>query len=146
MKKITTTRKSNNSRRVQHDCSGVSKTKQEFKNSCDINLIMARALKTGIAPQAVRQGYYADVSDVPDLAAAFEIANRASEAFQALPAEVRRLIDNDPSKLGDFISNKENFDLCVKHGLLTKIEKPADIPLKGGKDDSGQANSTVSTD
>jgi len=145
MKKITT-RKSNNSRRVQHDCSGVSKTKQEYKNSCDINLIMARALKTGIAPQAVRQGYYADVSDVPDLATAYEMVNRASEAFYALPADVRRLIDNDPSKLGNFISNPDNMELCVKHGLLTKIEKPADIPPKEVIDDSRQTNSTVSTD
>lgn len=108
------------------DLSGPILTDQSYKKSCDINNIVKAYKKTGILPQAKKQGYYADVSEIPSLETAFEVASKAAEAFLDLPADVRKLMDNDASKLGLWLSDEANHDLAVKYGLLEKKAQVAD--------------------
>jgi hypothetical protein len=97
-----------------------SKVDKSFKKASDINNIVGKFLKTGVLPQVHRQGVYGDYSEVPTLEEAFEAANQAVELFLSLPSDVRKLMDNDPSKLESWLLDDNNADLAEKHGLLVK--------------------------
>lgn len=109
-------------RRTQKTFTKVSKTDQSYKKACCINNIVATYHKTGVMPQG-KTPSYADVSEVPSFIEAFEMSKLAQDAFLALPATVRKLMDNDPLKLEEFISNKDNYEMCVKYGLLEQKQK-----------------------
>lgn len=106
-------------RDVSIDCSEPKLTDQSFKNQCDINVIMANYAKTGVFGHVnSSEPKYIDNSNIPSLEQAFEVVYAAEEAFYELPADIRKLMDNDPSQLENFISNKENAELLLKHGVL----------------------------
>lgn len=96
-------------------------TQQQFKSDCDMNLIVARANK-GIAPKWLNtaQPQYGDFSDTPQLAQAYEIIAAAEQAFSALPAMLRRELNNDPTQL-----NTLTPDQIARYGL----GKPSQEPL-----------------
>lgn len=93
-------------------------TDQSYKKHCDINNVVGQFLKTGIMPTSTKIPQYGDFSDVATLEDTFLTVNEAREAFYQLPATIRKLIDNDPSKLELFIKNPENKEICLKFGLL----------------------------
>lgn len=104
------------------DCSEPVLTDQSYKNACDINVIMANYVKTGMLPQTnSAEPRYVDNTLVPSLEVAHNIVKQAQEAFETLPPYIRKLIDNDPSKLESFIADPENSHLLIKYGLA--IEK-----------------------
>lgn len=53
---------------------------------------------------------YGDFTNMPNIAEATLIVNKAKEMFFGLPAEVRARFNNDFNKFGTFI-NQENFDI-----------------------------------
>lgn len=117
-------------RDVSIDCSSPILTDQSYKNACDINVIMANYAKTGLLPHMQNsEPQYIDNTEIPNLMEAFEITQRASELFYSLPADVRRLMDNDPAQLENFINNPENADILLKNGVLVKREEPKEDPL-----------------
>lgn len=59
-----------------------------------------------------------------DLRGALEIAQAATESFNALPARIRRKFDNDPRTLHDWLLDKNNVEEAVTLGLLTKQAEP----------------------
>lgn len=95
-------------------------TDQSFKKSCDINNIVSQFAKSGRIPETNKIPHYGDYSETPTLETAFEVAQNASNAFMQLPSNIRKLINNDPSQLENFIANSENKDLCIQYGLLEK--------------------------
>ena len=99
-------------------------TDQSLKKSCCINNIVNQFIKTGNLPENSKIPQYLDVSHVPTLEESYDVVKRASDTFYTLPATLRRLIDNDPSKLLSFIADSENKEICLKYGL---IEKPAHV-------------------
>nr|QJB19904.1 MAG: internal scaffolding protein [Microvirus sp.] len=104
---------------VTIDCSEPKITDQSAKRQCDINVIMANYAKTGLLPISNnREPRYIDNSTIPSLEAAFNIVNAASEAFNSLPANIRKLMDNDPSNLEFFVQNPDNRTLLEQHGML----------------------------
>jgi len=104
-----------------------SKTDQSFRQEVNVNSIMDKYRK-GQQITHVRQnaGIYADVSNVPDLAGAFEKVRQASSTFATLPAEIRERLNNDPRNLEGFLVNPANKDLAMKYGLIQK--KSAEVP------------------
>lgn len=120
-------------------------TDQSYKKSCDINNIMKMASKTGRLPENTKIPQYGDFSETPTLETAFEVAHAAANAFMQLPAEVRKLIDNDPSKLENFVSNPENKDLCIKYGLMDKPE-PKKTPVVDESQKTVQTKVEASTE
>lgn len=135
-------------------CNDVSLTDQSFKKRCDVNKIVAQYKKTGVLAQPTAyKGYFADFSEVPSLEDAFEAVKRASERFQSLPAEVRLLMSNDPSKLEIWLSDSQNLELAQKHGLIEKkiVEPDEIIPPTGGNnvnngsDISGGSNASANS-
>lgn len=102
------------------ETSGVSKTKQSFKDECDINRIMARYAATGTLDFVNRrEAQFLDVSDI-DFQNAMQIVTQSREAFMTLPSIVRDRFNNDPAQLLGFLSDESNREEAVKLGLVIK--------------------------
>lgn len=111
--------------RVQKNFALPSRTKQSFKDECDINKIMKRFKKTVGTDYLNRfQGYldgrYGDFSEVADYRSALHQVRQAEEVFMALPAKVRGRFSNDPAQFLDFVQNPNNAEELVSLGLATK--------------------------
>lgn len=92
-----------------------SRTKQSFKDECDINNLMARYEKTGQLPAlAAAQPQYGDFADVPTFMEACQIVQKAEEQFAALPAEVRAECANNPAI---FLQAIQDPAWAIKHKL-----------------------------
>lgn len=76
---------------------GPGRTKQSFKESCDINQILKKAqVKGGLSHvQKYPEMVYGEFDGEVDLLTAHERIGRANEIFAELPSEVRREFDND---------------------------------------------------
>lgn len=112
-------------RKVLFFCEGPSLTKQSFKNECDINGIMKRFERTGIITHnAKREGYFADVSVVPDFAEAVQAVRKAEDMFMSLPAKLRAEFDNDAAAYVRFCADPANKDRMIELGLMEKPVKP----------------------
>lgn len=97
-----------------------SLTKQEFKDECDINVLMRHYQQTGLAPPvAAGMANYGDFSQDIDFLAAQRVVVRAREQFEALPSGIRDRFNNDPARFLAFINDKANLDEAAKLGLLS---------------------------
>jgi len=95
----------------------VSKTQQNFRQEVDINVIIARAIKTGAPPPFKPGGSYGDFSILKDYATALNMVNDAREAFQDLPSKVRNRFENDPGQLIAFLGDPANYEEGVELGF-----------------------------
>lgn len=108
------------SRRVVLDTSHIpSKTKQSFKNECDINTILSRFYKTGalthvssVPPQ------YGDFLNSDDYHSAMNRILAINDTFESLPSKIRSRFENDPAKLLDFLGDDSNRVEAIKLGLI----------------------------
>lgn len=113
------------------ECVGKSLARQEAKDECDINLIVAR-IGAGVAPALVPpEPCYADISEVPtSYDAAVAMIADASDRFLALPSRVRERFDNDPGNLLRFLGDEGNRDEAIKLGLISApAPDPAPAPV-----------------
>ena len=113
---------------------GTSRTKQSFKEECDINKIVDRAAKAGVLQDVLRlpdPANYLDVSSAPDFLSAQNLIIKARSQFDALPAKVRNRFQNDPSAFLAFASDPKNKEGMRELGLL-KEEQPK--PVKESTD------------
>lgn len=107
-----------------------SKTRQEFMDDCDVNVLMDRFEKTGMIPNGNPAApRYLDVSDVPDLRQSLQILSEAEDAFMSLPAKVRGTFDNDPLKFIEFAQDPKNLDELRSMGLAKPVE-PDPAPMR----------------
>jgi len=131
MKTIITERP-DGSRRVSYCFKDeVSLTRQEFKDECDLELTIKRFSRTDEGRQALAKaqgfigGRFEDVSDIPDYRTALDQVQRAKEAFERLPAMLRKRFDNDAALFLDFVDNPANLDELISLGLAKpKVESP----------------------
>lgn len=100
-------------------------TKQSFKDECDINSIVKKALKSGLLPDGNVNPIYGDFSDVKDYQEGLNVVLRAEAQFNALPAHVRNKFQNDPAKFLEFANNPENGREMVELGLAKVISVPS---------------------
>lgn len=115
-------------RKVSITFTGDGKTKQSFKDECDINKIMARFQQTGLLDFVNNnQGQYLDCTGVDYQDAQLLIAN-ANSMFQALPSQVRAFFENDPAQFVEFASNPENLPQMQEMGLTSNDYKPSPPP------------------
>lgn len=114
-------------------CNGPGRTKQEFAEEVDINTLLRRFSITGEMPTGVRMPTYEDFSGVSDYHSAVNAIAEAREAFDTMPAEVRRRFENDPQLFVEFCSNRENLAEARKLGLVPAaevVETPAPVPAE----------------
>lgn len=115
----------NGTRRVSIDCSKPKMTDQSDAKAADINHIMKVYQKTGVLPHVkAKVARFVDNTNIPSLEEAHNIILEAKDAFMELPSNIRKMMDNDATKLVDFVNNPENHAILQEYGIL---EKPADV-------------------
>jgi len=88
-----------------------SRTRKALAAECDVNRIMARALKGGEIPRRPG-GMYVDVSGAGTFAEAQEKLRKGRELFDQLPRSVRRHFDDDMRTfLAWFVSEADRKEL-----------------------------------
>ncbi|WNK14697.1 MAG: internal scaffolding protein [Microvirus sp.] len=98
------------------------RTKQAFKDECDINNIMQRYQKTGILPETQqRVAQYLDATGF-DFQASMEQVAAAKTMFEQIPAAIREKFENDPAKFVEFCENPANLPELTEMGLATRRE------------------------
>ena len=102
-----------------------SLTQQHFKDECDINNIVATYQETGVMPQGTREPLFGDFAGIPtSFQESQALFKEAQDKFYSLPSDLRKMLDNSPQKLLEFMSNPANSDACVQYGLFNKpVEK-----------------------
>lgn len=104
--------------RVFANVFGPSRTKQEFKDECDINVLMKRYKATGLFPQFPGQEpRYVSNIGMPDYQEALNIVRQAETEFAGINSELRKRFDNDPAKFLAFVNDPKNADELVSLGL-----------------------------
>ena len=104
--------------RVRFATEGESRTKQEFRDDCDINLILARFEKTRVIDHhSVYGERYSEV--LPStLLEAYQTVEEAESMFMDLPARTRKKFANDPAAFLGFVQDEANLDEMAEMGLL----------------------------
>lgn len=112
--------------RVQVDNVSPSRTKQAFKDECDINTIISRFLRTGVMNfTAKNEPRYGDCTGIEFDAAMRTVAN-AQSLFNELPAALRHRFENEPAKFLDFVQDEKNREEATALGLLKPVDKLAE--------------------
>lgn len=115
-----------------------SLTVQSERDNCDINVIIDRFEKTGVLPVMSQQAIGdVDLYDAPTYQESLNVVIAAQNAFDALPAKIRKEFDNDPAKFLAFVDNPENGDRMIELGLR---EAPPAPPAQTKKDDGSAAS------
>ena len=112
-------------------CEDPSRTKQSFKEECDINTILKRFNITGQVPVGPLQPQYGDFSGVIDYQTALNAVIAAQDSFNALPATLRNRFANDPAAFVDFCSDESNRQEMIRLGLV--IEKATEVAVESPK-------------
>jgi len=125
--------------------STISRTKQSFKDECDINTIISRYDTTGVLidpslPRSRGVPSFGDFDSMPSYVEAQNSLIEAQASFDALPAFLRKRFSNSPSALLAFLDNADNYDEAVKLGLI-EPKIVVDTPIL----DTPKATSTVTS-
>lgn len=118
---------------------GESVTQQHLKDKCDVNNIMRRYMKTGVIDHIKQnKAFYGDVTGL-DYRDAHEKVLRAQEAFNALPAKLRRMMDNDPQNFLDWMSSDKDIEMKKELGLIEIPQEPAKPPKTQVREQQSEA-------
>lgn len=117
---------------------GTGRTKQSFKDECDINQIMSRYQKTGVLDFVAKHApQYGDSTGV-DFRQGLDTVIRARQMFEDLPSSIRAKFQNDPGAFLDFCSDPANRSEMAEMGLL-KPEPEVAPPQPGPTPDAATA-------
>lgn len=120
-----------------------ARTKQAFKDDCDINLILKRYAATGVLPDTSKAALaqYGDFGEIPSYQDALNRVMSASDMFSQLPASLRFKFQNDPGRLLAFLSDAKNREEAIELGLVVKPTPQEPVPAPN----KPQASSSVKT-
>lgn len=106
------------------------RTKQSFKESADINSVLARYARTGVWTRVARTPLFGDVSFMEDYHTALNRVLAAQDDVRRLPERAKELYDEDPAGYLDRVVDARSRDALVDLGLLEAAETPpaADKP------------------
>lgn len=105
-------------------------TQQHFRDECDVNRIVERAIRTGdttVFTSAQRAEFY-DASVVTDYADAMAMIDDVNDDFNSLPSATRAMFGNSVSQYVEWMCNPLNWDKARELGLLSGGEVPATGP------------------
>lgn len=105
-------------------CDEQTRTQQQFKDECDINVILDRFGMTGQLPMMTVQPMEGDFTEIGDYQSALEAVRMANENFMTLPSKIREKFGQDPRKFVDFCVDPANIESVREMGLA-----PAGTPL-----------------
>ncbi len=114
--------------RVYREVGTVSRTKQSFRDECDINLIMARYVKSGVVDHVAKhRGSYGFATSLT-FHDSMNLVVRAQSMFDELPAEVRKRFGNSPGDFLDFVQDPANAEAMREMGLGEPVAPEAIEP------------------
>lgn len=99
-----------------------SRTKQSFKDECDINNILKQYKSTGMLRhinEKAAKGTFADLPAPMEYQDALNMVIQAEDAFAALPSKLRDRFNNDPQEFLAFQQDPRNQRELVELGLAT---------------------------
>lgn len=104
---------------------------QSFRDSVDLNVILARFSNGDVEALNKAQGFYADVTDFPkNMADALNCINQAEEMFKALPLETRQKFD---CSFEQFLAQSGTEEWLSKMGF--EITKSVETETSPAQDD-----------
>jgi len=107
-------------KKVSQTFAASGRTKQSFREECDINNIMKKYQVTGLLTAVNKhQPQYGDVTGV-DFQTAMTTIVQAEQMFGDLPSSVRKRFQNDPAEFLGFVNDPDNRDEAVKLGLIVE--------------------------
>lgn len=110
--------------RVVVDCSGgKERTKQSFKDQCNINHIMSRYLRSGNVDHLAKHGAHYAVVEPLTFHECMNIVRKAEEMFNDLPAKLRQRFGGEPANFLAFVQDRENLEEMRELGLARPEEK-----------------------
>lgn len=121
-----------------------SLTQQSEKDSTDINFIVKQYCECGVCPSCnVHQPLSEDMlaMSTQTFQEVMQQQAQLNNAFNELPANVRKKFDYNPLKMLEFVENPNNKEECVKLGLLKSIPAISDIIPSIGSDIVAQPES-----
>lgn len=105
---------------------------QSFRDSVDLNVILARFSNGDVDALNKAQGFYADVTGFPkNMADALNRINQAEEMFKALPLEIRQKFD---CSFEQFLAQSGSEDWLSKMGF--EVSDPLDSESSSGEVES----------
>jgi len=115
--------------RVYQPEGGEMRTKQEFKDECDIYNVLKQAKRTGrIEHMAAGTPYYDDLPPPLDYQEAMNLILDAQAAFADLPAKLRDKYGNDPASFLEALANPANAAEFREAGILRPLPEPVEPP------------------
>lgn len=104
-----------------------SLTRQEFKDDCDINFILAKFENQqfeDIVTRNPQQPRFENFIGIPDFDESLNQIINAQNAFEELPAKLRDRFDNKPAKLLQFMQDPMNREEGIRLGLFEPEMQP----------------------
>ncbi len=125
-----------------------SRTKQQFKDECDINNILSKYQKSGAVTHVNKHAAEYGFATSEDFTSAMFLVTDAQAMFNELPSSLRTKFKNDPAEFLEFVQDPENADELVELGLAPppvpaeRSSPPADV----GTAEPGGAEAAVEPD
>lgn len=103
-------------------------TKQSDALATDVNTIMQRWIAHGTPPGGpAMHASYGDFSNVDDYHTSLNKLREAQQSFEALPAAVRKHVQNDPGKFLEMVYDPDRRGELEQLGLIPE-QAPEDAP------------------
>jgi len=107
-------------KRVQYSDSSPSMTQQHMKEMTNVNSIIEKYRRTGSFNHlSTSPGQYGDFSQFRDFRESMNHVINAQQAFDGLPAHLRKRFSNDPANLVEFLDDPQNLIEAEKLGIVT---------------------------
>lgn len=101
------------------------RARQEQKDQCDVNIIVAAhkrgAITSHVVSRVAQYGYAPSL----DFRESMEQIRKAEEAFMLLPAVTRKHFHNSPAEFVEAMADPKKKAELLEHGLLIPKPKPA---------------------
>lgn len=99
------------------------RTRQEFKDECDVNKIMKRFEMSGIIDHVAQmEPHFTDIPEMGDFQDILNNVNAVTEGFMELPARVRAAFDNDALLFVEALQDPDAQDELVELGVIAGPE------------------------
>lgn len=107
---------------------GTGRTKQSFRDECNIQTILKKYQQGLPIDTGSLQGeQFGDFTNMGDFTTAQRRIRVAQESFQALPSKIRSRFHNEPGELLDFMNDEENREEAQRMGLIPTPEPKREI-------------------
>lgn len=115
------------------ECKDEHLAQQQFKDECDINVIVERFGVTGKLPLTTMQPMAGDFTSVEDFQSAVNSVKAAEANFMTLPSKIREKFLNRADKFVDFCIDPANIEEVRAMGLAPRPAQPTMAEIKDGQ-------------